>query len=75
MRFEELFLTKEEEKLYQLKKLEEKFILSTKDMLLKLKSDMINSFKLAKNYRESYFNYSEDAKLCFSVEDAEKGLK
>ena len=26
MRFEELFLTKEEEKLYQLKKLEEKFI-------------------------------------------------
>ena len=55
--FEELFLTKEEEKKYQLQKLEKEFILSQEDMLSMLRKKAVNTKISANLARDSYFDY------------------
>jgi arginine repressor len=57
--FEELFLTKEEEKLYQLDKLEKSFILSQEEMLKRLKEDAIEKTEQAKLAQALYWNYKK----------------
>jgi hypothetical protein len=57
--FEELFLTKEEEQLYQLGKLEKSFIISQEDMLKQLRDNTIEKTELAKLAQTAYLHYKK----------------
>jgi len=55
--FEELFLTEEEEKIYQLQKLEKRFILSEEEMLWELEKKKIEALDYFKRANKSFQNY------------------
>lgn len=55
--FEELFLTEEEEKKYQLEKLENQFILSEETMLSILRNRAVDTKVSANLARNSYLDY------------------
>ena len=55
--FEELFLTDEEEKMYQLKKLEKRFILLEEDMLFELDKNRIEALDKFNVANKSFFYY------------------
>lgn len=55
--FDELFLTKEEEKRYQLEKLEKHFILSKEDMLDMLRRKAVDTKISANLARDAYLDY------------------
>ena len=55
--FEELFLTEEEEKRYQLQKLEKNFILSQENMLSMLRKKAVDTKISADLARDSYLDY------------------
>lgn len=60
-KFDELFLTEEEEKQNQLEKLEKRFILDTDTMLKKLALEATTALEMFKAKRESYLDYKKRA--------------
>lgn len=55
--FEELFLNEEEEKIYQLQKLEKRFILSEEDILWKLDKERLKALDDFNRANKSFLSY------------------
>jgi len=60
--FDGLFLNEEEQKIYELEKLEKKFIISQEDMLWELDKRRIEALDCAYYYAEIFYNYKRTNK-------------